>query len=326
MRWMVTVEATVDQAAVEVELGAIGAVIDAEIEAVPLGEDERVIYVEGPKDLARNLGDATPHLLAAYPDSEMEPYGTTDSGSRDDATGLGAGVGTMSEKLAIDREGDVVVLTMDDGRANALGPDLTAAISAAVAEASADESVVAIVLAGRDGRFSGGFDLDVIGGGDVGAIGAMVTAGGSLVRQLYGCDVPVIAACTGHAVAAGALLLLGCDVRIGPDASVKIGLNEVAIGMTLPGWALTIAGERLSKRHLQRSIVNARLVDGNGGVDAGFLDQVVVPDAVIDAAIAEAKTMAALDRSAYVKTVAAVRGEVLATMDRQLAADRADFE
>ena len=83
-------------------------------------------------------------------------------------------------------------------------------------------------------------------------------------------------------VAAGALLLLGCDHRVGPDADVKIGLNEVAIGLTLPDWALTIAQERLSRRHLQASVGNARLHDGRGAVDAGFLDAAVAPDAVLD--------------------------------------------
>ena len=224
----------------------------------------------------------------------------------------------MSDKLSTRRDDGVVVLTMDDGKANALGPDLSAAISAAVADASADESVDAIVLAGRPGRFSGGFDLDVIGSGDTAAVAAMVNAGGSLVRQLYSCDVPVVAACTGHAVAAGALLLLGCDVRVGPDASVKIGLNEVAIGLTLPGWALTAAEARLSKRHLQRSIVNSRLVDGNGAVDVGYLDMAVAPDAVLDTAIAEAKSMAALDRAAYIKTVKLFRADTLAAMDADL--------
>lgn len=229
----------------------------------------------------------------------------------------------MSEKLTIDRDDDVVILTMDDGRANALGPDLSGALSAAVGEASADESVAAIVLAGREGRFSGGFNLDIIASGDASATLSMVADGGSLVRQLYGCDVPVVAACTGHAVAAGALLLLGCDVRIGPDAPVKIGLNEVAIGMTLPRWALIIAAERLSKRHLQRSVVNARLLDGAGAVNAGFLDEAVDPDAVLDAAIAEAKSMSALDRSSYIKTVEAVRSNALAAMDEALQSDRA---
>ncbi len=73
------------------------------------------------------------------------------------------------------------------------------------------------------------------------------------MRLLYGCGVPVVAACTGSAVAAGALMLLGCDVRVGADVPAKIGLNEVAIKMVLPDWAFTIAADRLSSRHISAS-------------------------------------------------------------------------
>ena len=208
---------------------------------------------------------------------------------------------------------NVAVLTMDDGRANALGPDLSSSLNAALDRVE-NEGLGAAVLAGRPGRFSAGFDLSVINAGDLEATKAMVAAGGALVRRLYGGPLPVVAACGGHAVAAGALMLLGCDVRIGPDADVKIGLNEVAIGLTLPPWALAIAAERLSFRHRQRAVVNAKLFDGRGAVDAGFLDQAVEPDNVLSTAVAEAQLLAALHRDAYNRTVKHFRGPVLAAM------------
>ena len=81
----------------------------------------------------------------------------------------------------------------------------------------------ALVLHGRPGKFSAGFDLSVMTAGDIGAISALVSDGGALVRTLYGSSIPVVAACTGHALAAGALVLLGCDVRVGADVDCKIG-------------------------------------------------------------------------------------------------------
>ena len=117
------------------------------------------------------------------------------------------------------RQGPVTIVTMDDGRANALGPPMVAALNAALDEAEADAEVASVVIAGRPGRFSGGFDLELIRSGDTEAVKAMVRGGGDLIRRIYGGPLPVVAACTGHAVAAGALLLLGCDERIGPDAT-----------------------------------------------------------------------------------------------------------
>lgn len=221
---------------------------------------------------------------------------------------------TADSALTTERQGRVVVATMDDGRANALSLDLSTALRNVITEAENDAEVGAVVIAGRPGRFSGGFDLGVIQSGDGAAIRAMVGNGGALVAHAYGGSVPVVAACTGHAVAAGAVLLLGCDHRVGPDADIKIGLNEVAIGLSLPDWALAIATERLSRRYLQASVANSRLFDGAGAVDAGFLDVAVTPDAVIGTAIKHATGLAELDAASYAKTVTALRNPTLTRM------------
>jgi enoyl-CoA hydratase len=230
----------------------------------------------------------------------------------------------QSDALQIERRGPVTVLHLDDGKVNALTFDLIAGIKAAVEAADADGAVGAVVIHGRDGKFSAGFDLGVMLAGDMAETVRLVADGGDLVRTFYGCGIPVVAACTGHALAAGALMLLGCDVRIGADAPAKIGLNEVAIKMVLPDWALTIAEARLSKRHLQRAIVNARVTAPADAVDAGFLDEVVAADALLETAVAEAADLAAtLDPAAYRATVRKFRGTVLDTMAAQIAADRA---
>ncbi len=225
-----------------------------------------------------------------------------------------------SERVA---DGTVSLITMDDGKANALTKEAISDIITLLDDAAADEEVVAAVIAGRDGRFSGGFDLGVMKSGDLSAIVDLVADGGELVKHSYSTGLPVVAACTGHAMAAGALLLLGCDVRVGAAGDYKIGLNEVAIGMVVPDWALTIARERMSKRHLQRSIANARIFSPDEALDAGFLDVVVDPDQVVARAIEEAATFAALDPGAYAGTMRAFRGDTTKTMEGEIAELRA---
>ena len=105
---------------------------------------------------------------------------------------------------------------------------------------------------------------------------------------------------------------------------MKIGLNEVAIALTLPKWALLIASERLSKRYLQGSVANAQIFDGSGAVDAGFLDEVTTPDQVVDRAIEVAQGFAEqLDAKAYAATVRNLRGGLLGEMDAAVASARA---
>ena len=228
-----------------------------------------------------------------------------------------------SAAVTTEQRDSVLICHIDDGKANALSAEIIAAISEVVLAAERDESVSALVLHGRPGKFSAGFDLSVMTAGDVGAISALVSDGGALVRTLYGSSKPVVAACTGHALAAGALVLLGCDVRVGADVDCKIGLNEVAIGMVLPDWAFTIAVERLSKRHIQRAVATARITSAAGAVDAGYLDEVVPVDEVLDVAVARAAEFASLDLRAYAGTVRRLRGDVIDRMETQIAADRA---
>ncbi len=226
--------------------------------------------------------------------------------------------------IEVERQDAVSIIHLDDGKANALTVAAIAAIVDAVRAAEDDAELGAVVVHGRPGRFSGGFDLEVMRSGDIAAMMGLVSDGGDLVRTMWGSGVPVVAACTGHAVAAGALMLLGCDVRVGADIEAKIGLNEVAISMVLPGWALTIAGDRLSKRHFHRAVANARLTTPRQAVDVGFLDEVVDADTVLDRAIEIAGELAAtLDPAAYARTVALTRGGTLDRMAEQIAADRA---
>jgi enoyl-CoA hydratase len=229
----------------------------------------------------------------------------------------------MSEHVTLERRDAVLIVHLDDGKANALSMAMIGAINAALDQAEADPEIGAVVLHGREGKFCAGFDLNVMRSGDLGALSELVCAGGDLVTRLYGEGVPVVAASTGHALAAGALVLLGCDVRIGADVDCKIGLNEVAIGMVLPSWAMTIAVERLSRRHLQRAVANARVVGATEAAQAGFLDEVVAAADVLDAAVAEAAHLATLHRRAYGGTVRRLRGDVLARMAHQVADDRA---
>ena len=223
-------------------------------------------------------------------------------------------------------DGSVLLIQMDDGKANALSSSMIADIGQALAEAESDADVVSAVLTGREGRFSAGFDLNVMQGGSFGDIISLVADGGDLVRTIYGCGVPVVAACTGHALAAGALMLLGSDVRVGVDGPFKVGLNEVAIGMTLPDWAHTIAVERLSNRHIQRAIANARITGPADAVEVGYLDRVVQADELLDAAIEEAAAMSALDGGAYRRTMQGFRKPTLDLMAEQIAADRRSVE
>ena len=214
-------------------------------------------------------------------------------------------------------------VTIANGKANALSFDVLAALGDALssAEDAGEDEVGALLITGAPGMFSGGFDLKVMRSAPE-AAGKLVTDGGELFSRMYGSPMPVVVACTGHAIAAGALLLLGADARVGARGEFRIGLIETQLGMVLPRWAVELAQERLSKRHVQDATVGARIYDPDGAVDAGFLDSVAPPEALADAALAEARRWAELPRDAYRGQVRMCRGERLGRLSEAIATDR----
>jgi enoyl-CoA hydratase/carnithine racemase len=201
-------------------------------------------------------------------------------------------------------EDGVAVLRFDDGKVNVLSHASLEALHAGLdrAEAEAD----AVCLVGRDGKFSAGFDLSVMKAGPDEARD-LLAAGGRLIMRLYLHPQPVVAAVTGHALAAGALLVLACDVRIGPDAPAKIGLNETSIGMPLPLFALELAQDRLAPTARVRATLGAEVYDPQSAATVGYLDRVAPPDSVVDEAIAEARRLGAYSNPSYAATKRSMR-------------------
>ena len=143
----------------------------------------------------------------------------------------------MQSLVRYELRDDVATLWMDDGKANVMSVAMLAALNEALDRAEKQAKVV--VLYGREGSFSGGFDLSVFKRGGPEVL-TMLEAGMRLCARLVEYPLPVIAACTGHAVALGAFLLLSCDLRIGVNAGARFHINEVRNGMTLPHLTLEI--------------------------------------------------------------------------------------
>ncbi len=202
----------------------------------------------------------------------------------------------MTSFVEFTEEASYCQITMDDGKANALGFDMLQQLDAALDQAEATGKVV--IIAGRPGKFSAGFDLSVMGEGGE-ATRELLRKGAGVSRRLVNFPAPVILAATGHALAMGALLLLSADYRIGTNGSFKIGLNEVAIGMTLPWFGVEVARARLAPTHLERAVSLAMLYDPTGAVEAGFLDEAVQEADLLPRAAALAKQFATLNMDAY---------------------------
>ena len=215
----------------------------------------------------------------------------------------------MKDKLTFEDEDTVAIIALDDGKVNAAGFEMLDAINGALDRALAESQ--SVVLLGRPGILSGGFDLKVINGGDEAELKRLLHRGVSTIMRLYGHPQPLVIAATGHAIALGALMLLASDYRFGASGDFKIGLNETAIGLTLPLFGIELAQARLSPLHLTEAAIGAQLYAPQAAIEAGFLDAVVEGEAIRASAIDKARAMTALDAAAFAATKRGFRGKLI---------------
>lgn len=229
----------------------------------------------------------------------------------------------MSEIVSFELRGEVARVQMDDGKANALSSAMIEALGAALDRAAREAK--ALVLMGRPGRFSAGFDLKVMMSGPD-AARALVTSGGELLMRLYEHPQPVVVACTGHAIAGGVLLAATGDRRIGVAGDFKLGLNEVANGMPVPILAHELARDRLDPRALVEAVLMARLWDPEGAREVGWLDRVVAPEALEASALEEAAALAKLPQPAFGLSKRSLRRRTIAHVRATMASNLEEFQ
>ncbi len=207
-------------------------------------------------------------------------------------------------------------ITMDDGKVNVVGFDYLEKINSALDQAEAD-AASAVILKGREGVFSAGFDLSEFKNSMARGMD-MARGGFELALRLYGFPLPVVAACSGHGIAMGAFILLSADTRIGVSGKFKLTLPETAINMDLPQSMIDLATARLAPHHLTRAALQSEVYTPELAVEAGFLDEVVAPEALDERALEVARQLAGLPADYYARNKVAIRRPVLDAMAEHL--------
>jgi len=212
----------------------------------------------------------------------------------------------------------VATIVINNGKANALSHQVFEQLNKALDQAEQDKAVV--ILTGQPGIFSAGYDLKEMQKG-MNEAAALVAVGSTLTRRLAAFPFPVIGACSGHAIAKGAFIMLSVDYRLGIEGSFKLGLNEVAIGMTMHHAGIEIARHRLAPAHFYRSVINAEIYSPEGAVAAGYLDEVVAPDQLLTRANELAQGFRKLNMRAHAQTKLKTKAGYLELLDLSIKKD-----
>lgn len=210
------------------------------------------------------------------------------------------------------------IITINNGKVNAISNEVIKGLNDGLDKALEENKVV--IITGKDGFFSAGFDLKIMTSSPESAK-ELVTKGSQLSLKMLSFPQPIIIACSGHAIAKGAFLLLSADYRIGIDGAYKISLNEVQIGMTMHNAGIAIAKARLTAVYLNRSVNNAEIYNPKQAVNAGFLDRITPEKELMPTAIKVAGLFAMLPKKAHAETKLKVRKYDLHDLENAIALD-----
>ena len=205
----------------------------------------------------------------------------------------------MAEPITYEAADGIVVVTLDDGKVNAMALPFFEGLGAALDRAEREQPT-AVVIAGRPGYFSAGLNLKVLPTLPPEEFRRTMIAFGETMLRVFTFPIPTVAAITGHAIAGGAMLAFACDLRHVADGAFRIHLNEVAIGLVLPSWAIALAHSAVPTRWHTEAILHARAYTPGEALERGIVDGVSRPaERVLDDARGAAAGLSGLDHTAY---------------------------
>lgn len=226
-----------------------------------------------------------------------------------------------SSLVTFELEHSIATLTMDDGKRNALSPAMFDEIYEGLERAEREDA--AVVITGREGVLSAGFDLKVMKAGGVQAV-KMLRAGYGLTARLLSFPKPVVIASPGHAYAMGAFMLLSGDYRFGVPGPYTYVANEVAIGLPMPRVACEVLRLRLNPAARERAVVLSEEFSPDGALQVGFIDALVPVERLLDEARSKAAALLELDPAAHATSKKRLRADTLRNIRASLPLDLAD--
>ena len=207
----------------------------------------------------------------------------------------------MADPIAtLSKESDISIIKLDDGKANVFSYDMLSQVNELLAKVPRDSG--ALVITGREGLFSGGFDLKTLATGDMEKITKMVQLGYNLLLELFSFDRPIVAAVSGHSIALGLFVTCSADYRIAIDGKYVCQANEVRNNMDIPTQIMEILKARVNKKYFYPAVYHSDAYSVQESIEVGFIDEVVSEDQFMERAMEKAKELATLPHPFYANT------------------------
>jgi enoyl-CoA hydratase len=210
---------------------------------------------------------------------------------------------------------EVAVLRLAAGKANAMTLELLDELDRGLDRAEA-ASAAALVVTGYDRFFSAGLPLPMLVDLDRSAMRSFMERWNAVLRRVFSCPLPVVAAINGHAIAGGCVLALMADHRVMVDGEARIGLNEIQLGVGLPALVVEMLRLQVPVASLAPLTLEGRLMGPGAARELGLIHEIVPASELEVRSRARAAELAAAPSPAFGQIKTALRRPALETLAR----------
>jgi len=217
------------------------------------------------------------------------------------------------DNIIVDTTGNIVTITLNRPKANALSTDLMKELREAITEADEDAAVRVIVITGGEGKFfAAGADIPTIATtlDDPMAEGKLLAEGLKTVNRIEACTKPVVAAVNGMAFGGGCEVCLACHMRIAASNAL-FGQPEINLGI-IPGWGgMHRLPKIIGNGRAYDWLMTGRTVSAEEALSAGLVSQVVAPEELAETAAKLAQVLASKAPIAMRETLGILKDRAL---------------
>ena len=206
-------------------------------------------------------------------------------------------------------------LVMDHGP-NALDPALMAALQDRLRELAGGGAPAVILASSHPRLFCPGWDLKLLAGADRDQVGEFLQEFNSLILDLFSYPGPTAAAIGGHAVAAGCLISLCCDLRVMATGQARQGLSELNLGVPVPGSCLRMLRARLSSPALDHLVFRGEGCTATRAQELGIVHRTAATVDIMAVTELELGKLAGRPRRAFVESKRFLFGGTWEAMQR----------
>jgi enoyl-CoA hydratase/carnithine racemase len=217
--------------------------------------------------------------------------------------------------IDLEYRGEIAVLTMRHGKANAMDGTFCADLIKCLDELRASPAR-AIVITGQGKIFSAGVDLVRALDGGPDYFRHFLPPLRRAFEEIFFYEKPIVAAVNGHAIAGGCVLTCAADRRLMAQGDGRIGITELLVGVPFPVIALEIMRAAATPRHFERIVYSGATFAPDAAVGLGLVDEAVPADALLARAIVAAEKLAALGSDAFALTKRQTRHPVRERLER----------